>query len=86
MNQKHSNSLSSLTAGGTLLLVGLLSSGSSARLPTVLSAAPLVVEAIEAETLQAAEEAAGKRSHKRRSRASLSMPYFSFAQSLRPRG
>jgi hypothetical protein len=85
MNQKYSNSLSSLTAGSALLLVGLLSSGSSARLPTVLSAAPLV-EAIEAETLQAAEEAAGKRSHKRRSRASLSMPYFSFAQSLRPRG
>jgi hypothetical protein len=85
MNQKYSNSLSSLTAGGALLLVGLLSSGSSTRLPTVLDAAPLV-EAIEAETLQAAEEAAGKRSHKRRSRASLSMPYFSFAQSLRPRG
>lgn len=85
MNQKYSNSLSSLTASGALLLVGLLSSGSSARLPTVLSAAPLV-EAIEAETLQAAEEAAGKRSHNRRSRASLSMPYFSFAQSLRPRG
>ena len=85
MNQKYSNSLSSLTASGALLLVGLLSSGSSARLPTVLSVAPLV-EAIEAETLQAAEEAAGKRSHNRRSRASLSMPYFSFAQSLRPRG
>jgi len=85
MNQKYSNFLSSLTVGGTLLLTGLLSSGSSARLPTVLSAAPLV-EVIEAETLQAAEEAAGKRSHKRRSRASLSMPYFSFAQSLRPRG
>ncbi|WP_368563637.1 hypothetical protein [Pseudoxanthomonas sp. UTMC 1351] len=85
MNRKHSNTLSSLTAGGTLLLVGLLSSGSSARLPTVLNAAPLA-EAIEAETLKAAEEAAGKRPHKRRSRASLSMPYFSFAQSLRPRG
>lgn len=85
MNRKHFNSLSSLAGGGMLLLLGLLSSSSSARLPTVLDAAPLA-EAIEAETLQAAEEAAGKRPHKRRSRASLSMPYFSFAQSLRPRG
>ena len=46
-----------------------------------------LVESIETGAVQATEEVVApvERKH-RRGRSSLSMPYFSFAQSLRPRG
>lgn len=85
MNQKLTNTLPSLAVGGLLLGLGLLTATPGARTADP-ETAPLV-DALEAETRELTGELdAAARQHKRRARASLAMPYFSFGQSLRPRG
>jgi hypothetical protein len=87
MNHKLFTTLSGLSISSLLMVVGLLANGQAARLPDALADGPLVAESIDSDLVQAADETAqpGQRKQ-RRGRASLSMPYFSFAQSLRPRG
>lgn len=86
MNHKLFTALSSLSISSALLAVGLMANGEAARLPAPVSDGPLV-ESVENGAVQATEEVVApvERKH-RRGRSSLSMPYFSFAQSLRPRG
>jgi len=91
MNHKLLTTLSSLSISTALLAVGLMANGEANRLPdhandTLGNDSPLV-ESIETGAVQATDEVVApvERKH-RRSRSSLSMPYFSFAQSLRPRG
>ena len=86
MNHKLFTTLSSLSISSALLAVGLMANGEASRLPGSVSDSPLV-ESVEAGAVQATEEVVTpvERKH-RRGRSSLSMPYFSFAQSLRPRG
>jgi len=75
----------SAVAGISVLLVAGIVAGTAPRLPGSIEPSALV-ETIEGDAVEAAEDAfVPKRKH-RHSRASLSMPYFSFAQSLRPRG
>ena len=86
MNHKLFTTLSSLSISSALLAVGLLTNGEATGLPGTANDSPLV-ESIETGAVQATEDVVApvERKH-RRSRSSLSMPYFSFAQSLRPRG
>lgn len=86
MNHKLFTTLSSLSISSALLAVGLMANGEASRLPGSVSDSPLV-ESVETGAVQATEEVVTpvERKH-RRGRSSLSMPYFSFAQSLRPRG
>lgn len=86
MNPKLTHTLPSLAVGGLLLALGVLAAASGARTAEAESAA--LVGALESETREIAGEDASRtaRQHKRRARASLAMPYFSFGQSLRPRG
>lgn len=91
MNHKLFTTLSSLSISSALLAVGLMANGEATGLPNraddnLANDSPLV-ESIETGAVQATEEVVApvERKH-RRSRSSLSMPYFSFAQSLRPRG
>lgn len=85
MNEKLTHTLPSLAVGGLLLALGLLSATPGVR--TANPQPAVLVNALEAETRDLAGELdAPARQHKRRARASLSMPYFSFGQSLRPRG
>lgn len=86
MNPKLTHTLPSLAVGGLLLALGVLAVASGARTAEVESAA--LVGALESETREiAGDDTSPKaRQHKRRARASLAMPYFSFGQSLRPRG
>ncbi|RZA16485.1 MAG: hypothetical protein EOP02_22980 [Proteobacteria bacterium] len=85
MNHKLFNLLSGLAITCTLLVAGLMPGGQATRLSD--GSPGDVVETLESEAIQAAadEAAPAPRKH-RRGRASLSMPYFSFAQSLRPQG
>ena len=86
MNHKLFTTLSSLSISSALLAIGLMANGEATGLPGHANDSPLV-ESIETGAVQATEEVVApvERKH-RRSRSSLSMPYFSFAQSLRPRG
>lgn len=86
MNHKLFTALSSLSISSALLAVGLMANGEAARLPDSIGDSPLV-ESVETGAVQATEEVVApvERKH-HRGRSSLSMPYFSFAQSLRPRG
>lgn len=84
MNHKLFATLSGLSIS-SLLIVGLMALfGQATRLPDAVDDG-LLVDTIETGALQATEEAVepGERKH-RRDRTPLSMPYFSFAQSLRP--
>ncbi len=84
MNPKLTRTLPSLAVGGLLLALGLLAAP-GARQAEGESAA--LAGALEAEARGITDDAgAPVRPHKRRARASLAMPYFSFGQSLRPRG
>ncbi|MEO8365235.1 MAG: hypothetical protein ABI538_03400 [Pseudoxanthomonas sp.] len=85
MNHKLFTTMSGLSISSALLVVGLLAFGGQAtRLPRVIDDG-LLVDAIETGALQATEEVVVPRERKqRRNRTPLSMPYFSFAQSLRP--
>jgi len=85
MNQKLTHTLPSLAVGGLLLAAGALAAMSGARTAEVESAA--LVGALESDVREITGEdgAPAPSQHKRRARASLAMPYFSFGQSLRPR-
>ena len=87
MNHNLYTTLLSLAIGGALLIVGMMAVGQARRLPNAVDDGPLV-EGIETRAAGTADEAKtpDERRRHRRGRASLSMPYFSFAQSLRPRG
>ncbi len=79
------NMLSGLASLGIVLAAMLLASGGRDR-PATLAGQPRLVEAVVAAELQAGEEAPAPQRKSHRVRASLTMPYFSFAQSLRPGG
>ena len=85
MNQKLTHTLPSLAVGGLLLAIGVLATGTGARTADVESTA--LVGALESDAAEVAGDDGNPqaRQHKRRARASLAMPYFSFGQSLRPR-
>jgi len=69
-----------------VLLAGIATGTASGGAPTQAPMAGLI-DSVEGEAPGASAEAdALKPKPKRRARPSLSMPYFSFAQSLRPRG
>ncbi len=78
MKDKRTYLMIAAVAGVMLLGLGLLAGPGA---PSPLAATPLPL--LDAGEAVAEQEAAPPR---RRARASLSMPYFSFAQSLRPRG
>jgi hypothetical protein len=83
MNHKLFTTLSGLSIS-TLLVIGLMAFAQAPRRASAV-ADGLLVETIETGALQATEEAVVPREGKhRRNRRPLSMPYFSFAQSLRP--
>ena len=84
MNHRLFTTLSGLSISGAVLVVGLMAFGQASRLPGAVDDG-LLVESIESSALQATDEAvvSPERKH-RRKRTPLSMPYFSFAQSLRP--
>ena len=84
MNHKLFTTLSGLSISSALLIVGLMPGGQAAGLTD--GTRDGVVETIETGAVEAAEEVAPAPPKHRRGRASLSIPYFSFAQSLRPRG
>ncbi|MBA3931021.1 hypothetical protein J2X02_003079 [Pseudoxanthomonas japonensis] len=85
MNQKLTHILPSLAVGGLLLTAGTLAGLSGARTAEAESAA--LVGALESDVgeITGDDRAPATSQHKRRARASLAMPYFSFGQSLRPR-
>ena len=85
MNQKLTHTLPSLAVGGLLLAIGVLATVTGARTAEVDSAT--LVGALESDATKVAGDDGNPqtRQHKRRARASLAMPYFSFGQSLRPR-
>lgn len=79
------NMLSGLAVLGILLVAGLLAAGTGDRGQAQVGQ-PVLVGTAEGAGLDAAETALAPQRKPRRVRASLSMPYFSFAQSLRPGG
>ena len=86
MKDQMITTLVSIASIGVLLLAGIAagtaSGGASAQAPRAG-----LIDSIEHKALNASAEADALRPKpKRRARPSLSMPYFSFAQSLRPRG
>lgn len=83
MNNKLLTTLSGLGICGALLAAGLMVPGQVGSRADGDGKDSLLVEALEADTT---ETVAPADSRPMRRRASLSMPYFSFAQSLRPRG
>ncbi|SDQ62846.1 hypothetical protein SAMN05428982_1877 [Pseudoxanthomonas sp. CF385] len=84
MNQKLTHTLPSLAVGGLLLAIGVLATVTGARTAEVESAALAALES-DAREIAGDDGNPDTRQHKRRARASLAMPYFSFGQSLRPR-
>ena len=87
MNHNLYTTLLSLAISGALLIVGAMAVGQAPRLPAPIDD-NLQLKDVENGAAAAAAEARtpDERKQRRRNRASLSMPYFSFAQSLRPRG
>ena len=85
MNHNLFTTLSALTVTSVLLIVGLLAINQPARLSSGGTAAPLI-ESLEADAAEAEATAAPATRKKRVKRGALSMPYFSFARSLRPGG
>ncbi|KRA52719.1 hypothetical protein ASD77_13935 [Pseudoxanthomonas sp. Root65] len=85
MNPKLTHTLPSLAVGGLLLAAGALAAMSGARTSEVDPAT--LVGALESDVREITgdDQSPQAPAHKRRARASLSMPYFSFGQSLRPR-
>ncbi len=85
MNQKLTHTLPSLAVGGLLLAAGALAAMSGTRTPEVDPAT--LAGALESDVREIAGDdgTPDPTRHKRRARASLAMPYFSFGQSLRPR-
>ncbi len=85
MNHNLFTALSALTITSALLIVGLLASHQPARPSSSGTGAPLI-ESLEADAAGTGETAAPSTRKKRGKRGALSMPYFSFARSLRPGG
>ena len=83
MNQKLTHTLPSLAVGGLLLAAGALAAMSSGHSAEAESAA--LVGALESDVREITGDDSAPAQPKRRARASLAMPYFSFGQSLRPR-
>lgn len=79
------NTLSGLAVIGVLLTAGLLTGATGDR-RLAQAGQPVLVEAARGVEANATATAPAHQRKGRRVRASLSMPYFSFAQSLRPRG
>ena len=86
MNHKLFATLSGLCVCAALLIVGLVSPESSSGGNAASRDLPLAqaLQAQEPEDPSTAAQPVQRRSQ--RKRGALSMPYFSFAQSLRPRG
>ena len=86
MKDQMITTLASIASIGVLLLAGIATGTASGGAPAqVLRAGP--IDSIRHEAPDASAEADTLRPKpKRRARPSLSMPYFSFAQSLRPKG
>ncbi|KRG70649.1 hypothetical protein [Pseudoxanthomonas dokdonensis] len=83
MNEKLLNSGFALAGAVSLLLLGL-SAQPAARMDTGFAAPsllPATPAALEEDVIEAVHPQAGPSRHRRR--AALSMPYFSFARSLR---
>ena len=86
MNHKLFTTLSGLSVTSALLVIGMMASGQATRPPVDINDSPLT-RAIDSDAMTGTGEVAAPIKRKqRRHRTSLSMPYFSFAQSLRPRG
>ncbi|HZF98629.1 MAG TPA: hypothetical protein VEY92_10385 [Pseudoxanthomonas sp.] len=78
--------ITTLASIGVLLLAGIATGTASGGAPAQAPMAGLI-DSIERKAPDASAKAdALKPEPKRRARPSLSMPYFSFARSLRPRG
>ena len=87
MNHKLFATLSSLSVCSALLIVGLVAPDPASGLGTSPSRETPLVETLQAGVLEDADAMAKPAQRQsRHKRGSLSMPYFSFAQSLRPRG
>jgi len=76
--------LSVLACIGLLLVAGVFAGGAAQS--SVAIQVPVQAESVQEAALDAPADAPPPRRNHARVRASLSMPYFSFAQSLRPRG
>ena len=87
MNHKLFATRSSLSVCSALLIVGLVAPDPASGLGTSPSRDTPLVETLQAGVLEDADAMAKPAQRQsRHKRGSLSMPYFSFAQSLRPRG
>ena len=87
MNHKLFATLSSLSVCSALLIVGLVAPDPASGLGTSPSRDTPLVETLQAGVLEDADAMAKPAQRQsRHKRGSLSMPYFSFAQSLRSRG
>ena len=87
MNHKLFATLSSLSVCSALLIVGLVAPDPASGLGSSPSRDTPLVETLQAGVLEDADAMAKPAQRQsRHKRGSLSMPYFSFAQSLRPRG
>lgn len=86
MNHKLFATLSGLSICSALLIVGLMAPDPASGMGVSARDNPLV-ETLEASMLETQDEVAKPvQRQSKHKRGSLSMPYFSFAQSLRPRG
>ena len=86
MNHKLFTTLSGLSVTSTLLVIGMLAPSQATRPPAGTHDSP-VARTLDSDAATGAREVAAPVERKQRHRrTSLSMPYFSFAQSLRPRG
>ena len=89
MNHKLFATLSSLSVCSALLIVGLVAPDPASGLGVPSSRENPLAETLQTGVLDDSDADAVAKPAQRQSRhkrGSLSMPYFSFAQSLRPRG
>ncbi len=86
MNHKLFTTLSGLSVTSSLLVISMMTPGQATRPTVVINDSPLTRIIDSNATTGAGEVATPVERKQRRHRTSLSMPYFSFAQSLRPRG
>lgn len=86
MNHKLFTTLSGLSVTSALLVISMMTPGQAMRSQGEINGSPLTRTMDPDATSGASEVAAPIERKQRRHRTSLSMPYFSFAQSLRPRG
>ncbi len=86
MNHKLFTTLSGLSVTSTLLVIGMMTPGQAARPPAATNDSPMARTLDPDAAIGTGDVAAPIERKQRRHRTSLSMPYFSFAQSLRPRG